>query len=333
MRWWAQKMRSRFLKVSLFVLVPLLALAQSESTFHDSLPRHETSQNIELHGVIRGLPPDSHNCSIELSENRLGGVVQKVDCQPSGAFDFVQLPAGDYQLTVFLGAQQVSQQITLQAPHEELAIELANAQPAASSGEQTVSVAELQLPSKAREEFQKASEMMAEQKWDKADKHVLEALKSAPKYGKALALRAMLLLINKDFSSALSFATQAVTADPMLAVAQTVRAAALNATGQTQPAQLAAEQSLRISDSWQARFELAKALIGEGHLRHGLAELNRAGDAAPQSTADIYLVRAAVLFNLKDLQGSRQNLEEFSKLRPADPRGAKLNSLLAAGAR
>jgi hypothetical protein len=55
---------------------------------------------------------------------------------------------------------------------------------------------------------------------------------------------------------------------------------------------------------------------------------NRASEVAPQSTADILLIRGAVLVNLKSPQGSRKNLEQISKLRAGDPRAAKPGGLL-----
>jgi Flp pilus assembly protein TadD len=141
-------------------------------------------------------------------------------------------------------------------------------------------------------------------------------------------MRAVVMLANRELDSALQTANQSMSIDPTLAMTQFVRASVLNLMGNAREAELAAEQGLRLSPSWQGHFEIAKAMATQQRFHEALAELDKAASSAPKDTSEIFLVRTAVLIQLQDFAGAQTNLHEFMKLKPGDPRAHDMQVFL-----
>jgi tetratricopeptide (TPR) repeat protein len=286
--------------------------------------RGSSADESELFGRVIGLT-DKTPCSVEL--NIAGATLpsERSICDSDGTFQFNRLERGVYKLVVNVGVDQYSEEVRVTSPREDVEVRL-------PSREQThgnaVSMVELQVPNKAKEELQKANEALVKGELNKADQHATEALEIAPRYARAMTLRAILMIAKQDFSTALRFANSAAAIDPMLPITQFVRASVYNSLGNPDQAQVAAEQGLRLDASWQGHFELARALMEKKDFKQALMEINRAAIKAPAQIADLFLMRASVLLHLKDVNGARENLNEFSKLRPGDARAEQLQSVI-----
>jgi tetratricopeptide (TPR) repeat protein len=185
------------------------------------------------------------------------------------------------------------------------------------------------IPSKAKDELQKAIQSFQHSDLGKANGYVAKALQVAPRFAEALTLQAVLQMAGNDFTSALQTLSRSATIDPKLPITHIVRASALNALGDARQAQAAAEEGIRLAgNSWQGHYELAKSLIGQQNFRQALPELDRAAQAAPSNFAELFLLRASAMFGLKDVNGARQNLREFTKLSPGDARSARMEQML-----
>jgi tetratricopeptide (TPR) repeat protein len=284
---------------------------------------------VVLYGIVRGIPPNT-TCMAEISGLKTAMTRQIAICGSDGSFEFKDLERGTYTLLMHLGTDEFSQTVFLVSSREEIEVQVPQrASTGPSRGpEQTVSASELRIPDKAKRELEIAEQLLQQGKLSKADQHLVEALQIAPRFARAMTMRAVVMLANRDLNSALQTVDAAISLDPTLAMTQFVRASVLNQMGYPREAELAAEQGLRLSPSWQGHFELAKAMSTQRRFHEALAELNIAGSAAPKDTSEIFLVRAAVLLQLQDFAGAQTNLNEFTKLSPGDARARDLQTWL-----
>jgi tetratricopeptide (TPR) repeat protein len=280
----------------------------------------------ELTGRVKGLRDDAV-CTVELSRAEFAGVVERAVCQQDGSFEFPPVKRGNYNLIIRVGTDQYSEELHVFESRQEIEVQIPTSRVNSESG--VVSVAELKIPDKARNELQKATDALAHGDLKKADEHATRALAEAPRFARAMTLKAVLLAAKKDFNAALQMINSASGIDANAPMTQFVRASVLNAVGNPREAQAAAERALQLGSSWQARYELAKALVGQGQYKQALAQINQAAVNAPPSFGELLLMRASVLFHLEDLIGARESLTEFLKQNPGDARGAKMQALLA----
>src|SRR3954463_13833925 len=239
--------------------------------------RGSSADESELFGRVVGLP-ERTACSVEL--NSVGSALpsERAMCDGDGTFQFNRLERGVYKLVVNVGVDQVSEEVRLMSPREDVEIRVpVQQQPHGNA----VSMVELQVPNKAKEELQKANEAMVKGELTKADQHATQALEIAPRFARALTLRAIVMIAKQDFNTALRFANSAAAIDPMLPITQFVRASVYNSLGNPNQAQVAAEQGLRLDGSWQGHFELARALMGKNEFKQALMEIDRAATKAP----------------------------------------------------
>jgi tetratricopeptide (TPR) repeat protein len=284
-----------------------------------------TKKDIHVDGTVAGLPAGSL-CSIELTSDDLIDALPSVPCF-GNTFQINDVRPGDYNLVVHYGIQQYSQEVTLMLPREELRIEIPQRKQASS--EAAVSVSQMEVPKKAKQELQKAIQSLNHADFNKATQHVLAALRVAPTFAKALTIEGVLEMAKQDFGSALQTLNHAAALDPMLPMTQFARASVLNSMGHARQAEMAAEEGLRLGgDSWQGHYELARSLYAQREVQESLLEINRAATGAPKHFAEIYLLKASVLFDLSDTKGARENLNHFTGMQPGDTRSARLQQLL-----
>lgn len=298
----------------------LLCSAAAFAQFQDS-------DRSELSGTIVDLPKDAI-CTVELTSREHLASYLSTPCEADGTFEFNDLRRGTYTIMVHVGTDSFSDQVMVMLPREQVQVQFPKFASANPGGSGTVSVAELQIPDKAKEELDKANKSLAQGDLKEAEEHVNKSLEAAPRYARAMTVQAAIMLIKKDYPSALQLLNTSAEIDASNQMTHIERAAALNALGRSHEAQLAAEQSLRLGDLWQGHLELAKALIGQKMYRQALTELNEAQGSTQNSVADLFLMRASVLFHLRDYDQAQVNLDAFEKLSPNDARIAPLQTLL-----
>ena len=289
---------------------------------------NQAGNSASIHGTISGSESASI-CSVELRSAN-GFTLQHEACSPAGFF-FTGLPRGQYVVAVQAGTRRVEQQVDAEMEHTEVQLQLPKDQPPPQQGSVgTVSVGEMMVPEKARGLMEKAANLVSESKFKQAEQILEEALKIAPRFSRALALRAVIDVQNRDLAAALESANSAVASDAQLPFAQFVRAMVLNATGKFKDAMVAAQQGLRTDDSsWQGHYEMAHALFGTGDLAAALREVGRAEGLAPKNFADIHVLKTVILVNSNLLSQAEQELAQLHKTAGHDPRIQQLDAMLA----
>ncbi|HZU21278.1 MAG TPA: carboxypeptidase-like regulatory domain-containing protein, partial [Terriglobales bacterium] len=126
-------------------------------------------------GVLAGSVRDASNRPVKDArvEVRLLGSAQTVAAaytSGDGQFEIDNLPLGNYEVVITHGLAQDRQQIAVEGSGAPLRFRLSEASTAdAKAGtSSTVSVAEMKVPKKARQHFEKASEALKKQNLDEA---------------------------------------------------------------------------------------------------------------------------------------------------------------------
>lgn len=250
------------------------------------------------------------NTQIDLRDVNTGTTVSTGYSKINGAFQFTNVPFGEYEVVALHGVDTTQQRVRVDfAPSDvTLRLNVPEAEPGSSN---TVSVTALRVPEKAQDEFRKGTEAFAKKKYDDAEKHTDKALQILPNYAQALTLRGLLKVNKGDLPGGQKDFETAISSDSNYALAYFAMGASLNSAGKFAEAQRTLEQGLRINPaSWQGYFELSKSVLGQHDFRNALKYVLKAesfGAAYPP----IYLVKAHALLGLKDYEEAAAEFEHY----------------------
>ena len=241
-----------------------------------------------------------------------GTVVASGYSLPNGSFSFIDLPGGRYELRAMSGLLEARERVDTQSLDQQVTLQLAQPSARASGGGATVSVVEMRIPDKAKKEFEKAEQAFARHKLDEAQAHCAKALEASPTYSRALTLTALLDLSNNKLEDAAHLAEQAVKSDYNYGLGYVVLTSVYNAMRRYDDAFRTIEHAIPlVPNSWQAHFEMAKALLGKGDFQRALVSSDRALQTAKQDYPLIHLVRAHALLGLKSYTDAMTELEKY----------------------
>jgi tetratricopeptide (TPR) repeat protein len=263
----------------------------------------------QIHGASGG-----QACRVELREV-LTGESDVQDCANGGRFEFSPVRISRYTITVWLGTQEQQQQLAMRLPEEEVDFTF-NSNTGASPGA-LVSVEDLQVPETAVRELRKASDALGKSDLISAEQHVEKSLSIAPRFGRAVVLKAAILLLKGDLTGAEGESAMAVSLNPKLPVAHIVRASVLNGLHRWEEAQRSANYALQLEgNSWEAHYELSRSYAGIGTLSSALAESEKAQKAAPPEFAGLPLLRAAIFEKMQNHEAAVRELKRYSAFHP-----------------
>ena len=302
------------------VLVFLLAISTTVFAQHGSFSPMRSSSNLALSGQV--LTPDGHgvrDARVEVHDVMTGGTITAGYSLPNGSFSFNNVPPGQYEVLVMSGLQEAHERVILERMDQQVTLRIAEPVNRPGSGA-TISVAEMRVSDKARKEFDKAKEAFDKQKLDEARAHCAKSLAVAPTYSRALTLNALLDLSDNKLEDAVVKAEQAIKSDYGYGMGYVVLGAIYNGMQRYEDAVRTLDRGIPlVPNSWQAHFEMAKALLGKGDFQRALVSADHAIQIAPASYAPVHLVRAHVLLGLKSYQDAMVELEKYIG---ADPNGS-----------
>src|SRR5262245_14655038 len=182
------------MKVSLVTvfIVLLCTLLTSAQIPHD--PQEVLSGTLHY---VNGQPVS--DARIEVHNIRTGAVIASGYTNGVGGFELANVPAGIYEIVAISGLSEVRERINFpSAPNINLTVPNAARTPTDTGGSSTVSVAQFQVPKKARELFKKAQAAARKQKPDEESKYLAGALEVYPDFADALTLRGIRKLDNNQ---------------------------------------------------------------------------------------------------------------------------------------
>jgi len=157
-------------------------------------------------------------------------------------------------------------------------------------------VASLRIPQKAWAHFEKAKNAAERNRPAEAERESAKALEIAPRFAEVYLFRAMQQMRGHDFQAAMASAEAARQADPGGMWTNVVLAGAYNGMQRYVEARAALNTARQAeADTWQAKYEQARAEIGLGHVEEALRLSAEALDSAPETFADARLVRGNAL--------------------------------------
>jgi tetratricopeptide (TPR) repeat protein len=258
---------------------------------------------------------------VELRDGNTGQMVNTAYTGAGGSFEFTELAQGFYQVVALLGTQQTEERVQVDSWSTMVNLRLPIGRAARDdNGTNSISVAQYQVPEKAREELRKAREASVKGRLDDAQAHLGKALEIHPDYADALTLRAILKLSSRDTEGAMVDLERAIQCDSSYGMAYLVLGSAFNIESKFDDAIRVLEQGERLApDAWQAYFELGKAYAGKNEYEAAVRQLDRAQTMAPPDYPLIHLVRAHVLMQLSRFTDAVADLETYLEKNPSGP--------------
>jgi tetratricopeptide (TPR) repeat protein len=276
------------------------------------------------------------NVAIRLS-TEAGQIVSTTYSDPSGQYNFEDLPAANYVLSIkvegFQPVQQDARLTTIPSLTANIALHKSEGErPEFGTGNaagDSVSARELSLPSKAQDALAKGKDRLY-QKHDPAGsipffKKVLEI---SPRFYDAYYLEGIAYTQQAQLDDAESAFRQAIDgsdhhyAEPCFALASL-----LTDKKQFDDATRLSREGLKADpEAWRGYYELARALLGEGKF----AEAETNGSEARKRKTDfpgLYLILANIHMQLHKNEAVLEDVEAYLKLEPAGPASAQARTL------
>lgn len=175
------------------------------------------------------------------------------------------------------------------------------------------------LAPKAKEAFEKSLEALRDNKLDKAQKQIDEALKLAPSHPDVLYVQGVIFLRRAQWDKAQAVLEKATQLDPKHTRALSALGMAFVDAGKYPEAVAPLQQALALDPSaWEAHWALGKAYYAQGQYDQAVVESQEAlkqSKGGPQAE----LLVAQALTAVGRYEDSAQTLREFLKSHPDDP--------------
>jgi Tfp pilus assembly protein PilF len=328
----------------LLLALGLPAFAQHPSDpFGPSLSQNSQTQGMEdgdngpaprsIMGTLSGSVLDikNHpvdNALVSLRDLSTGMSVTTTYTTPDGSFEFSNLQHRSYELVVTAGLAEARQRVDVVGGMSSILVRFPTLQ-ADYSGQSTVSVADMKVPSKARNELHKAEQNMDKKNWGEARKQLTKALEIHPGYSQAHMLLGLLNAQEQRPQEAAAEAEKAVQCDPSNAMAFVALASIYNWTQHYTDAVRALDSGTRLApNAWQIYLEMAKARLGMRELPAALQQAEKAEQLCPSDFPSIHLVKAHVLIELKDYPKATAELEQYIRRVPQGSESASARRTL-----
>ena len=300
-----------------------------------------SSESGAIHGnvvTLNGKP--EQNVHVQIHDFRTGRILGSVETDLSGGFRFDMLSYGNYEIIATDGIASVRQDVEVESSFSTVNLRLNTSDPnAAPSRNGLVSIAELEVPQRARDAYVKAQDAMMKHQPEKISKYLQKALEICPTYAPALTMRGVLLLDKGELTSAIDDFDKAIHADSSYALAHAGMATVLNRLNKFDDALRAAERASTLNpNSWQPYYEMAKSYVGKADYQRALQQLTHARAQMTQDFAPLHLLRASAFLALKNYSDAVAELKFFLRIVPendataseAKDALAKINAFMSA---
>lgn len=265
-----------------------------------------------VHGSV--VTQDGHplaDSRVEVRDISTGIVVASGYTGLRGTFEVPNLTRGSYEITANHGISEASQRISPDGMDVSFELRMPHTSSGIGKGD-TVSVAQMEVPGKAKHELEQARKDIQKHKTDSAKKHLAKALKIYPMYSDALTTRALMSMDDGNNNAALDDLDLAIKSDPNNATAYTAIAAAYNSEKKFDDALRSVDRAIPLNPtSWQAYFERSKAQLGKGQFDAALASITKAEGLTAKPFSPIYLVKGHALLGMKEYSAAIGQFEKY----------------------
>jgi tetratricopeptide (TPR) repeat protein len=284
-----------------------------------------------ISGIVH--TPQNHgvpNARIEVHDGK-GTIVASTYSGPNGAFQLANLRPGRYEVVAISGLAEAREQLILDRSDNSVSLQISGNNGASDAGTaDSVSVADMQVPEKARKALNKARELLAKHRTNDAQKQLARALEIYPHYSEALRERGILSFVNGQVEQAQNDLGQAIKYDPNNGMAYIALAAIFNNQDKFDDAARALDRGVALMPNvWQGYFELARMDLGKGNFADALRNSTKAQELSDTDYAPLHLVRAHALIGVKNYVEAETELEAYLQREPADQYTAQVRQTLS----
>jgi len=257
-------------------------------------------------------------------ESAVGGVDAECNTVDGGKCRLIPQSSGIYIVRLRAsGYREESQRVELTGvPHAYVTFTLRRvagddgASPAADAPGTTVDVGQVNIPEKARQEFDKGETALRGKNPDEGVKHFQKAVKLYDNYPQAYRMLGEAYLEQQDWPKAEAALKKSVELDPKLAASYVDLGAIANQQHNYPAAEEALKKGLELSpDSSAGKYELAKAYWATGRWQDAEPLVRDTVKAQPD-LASAHVLLANILLKKRDAAGALHEYEEYLRLEP-----------------
>jgi len=276
-------------------------------------PRHDVAVGL-ISGVVK-TPDDQGVSYATVSIQGAGTPVVTTTTREDGRFELPNVPSGHYEVTASHELLQSRAEVDVTAGTSWVTLTV----PASAehgSSQAVVSVQQLAVPGKARNELQKARDSIRQKKWSDAAVHIEKALRLWPRYAAALVCRAGLDLIRDVPELAQADAEKAIEYDPKEGEAYIVLGSTYNRLQRWDDALRTLSYGVALVHSWPGYYEISKALLAKGKFPEALQQADKASTMVPANYGPLHVVKGYAYLGLGDNVAASQELETYLRMQP-----------------
>ncbi|MGH9519275.1 MAG: hypothetical protein ACRD2D_06475 [Terriglobales bacterium] len=184
----------------------------------------------------------------------------------------------------------------------------------------TVSLNDLEAPSKARSKLAEANKALRKLNLAKAWKLANEAISAAPNWGKAYLVRGVLSMESRNYESAQQDLATAVERDPHSAIALTELGKLYSTTGHFEMSDLYLRRALAIEPVlWPTYFEMADLDLKRGNYSEAEKMAEYSEFSTPPAPPPSHFLAGEAAFHLHDWKTAQIEFRSFLALTPPTP--------------
>jgi predicted Zn-dependent protease len=197
-----------------------------------------------------------------------------------------------------------------------------------ASGDE-IDVSKVNIPDKARQEYEKGKAALQQKKPDDAEKHFQKALKQYEKYPEAYRMLGEACLEQQNFRTAEKALQRSIELQPRFAAAYVDLGAVLNQTKDYAAAEQALKKGLELSpDAAAAKYELAKTYWALGRWQEAAPYAVDSVKEQPQ-LAPAHVLLGNIRLKQHDPAGALQEYNEYLRLAPDGMMAGQVKEMVA----
>jgi tetratricopeptide (TPR) repeat protein len=308
-------------RAAVIALAVLLVLPLSTSA--QSFPSRSRVHSEAVSGVVlnaQGKPVA--DARVDVIDLRTGRVLESTYSGATGGFEIDGGAMREVEIVATSGILQARERASIAGFGATVTLRLpgqAEAEGVATS-DHTVSVRQLRVPRRAAGELARAQRALNKGDLDRAQHHIKRALERHQHFPEALTLRAVLKVHDEDVAGAIEDLERALAIDADHVMAYIVMAATFNDTHEYEKAVRSADRALSLApNTWQAHFEMGKAMLALGDHKAALDQFGSAERLSPKEYLPLHLARAHALLGLQDYDTATAALQQYLAGEPEGP--------------
>ncbi len=321
-------------RIAVLLVVFLLTVAAAAQRANQGVPDRQSNQfSVDVRIVTDDEQPIGENVRVQLLKSG-GSTVAEVMAM-SGRAQFAGIAPGAYSVRVSgVTIEELTTPVFEVRPAglnlmQFLHVKLRPQGGTTGSKQGSVSAQDLNIPPKAKKEFNKAGDAMQEADWEKANEHLEKAVAIYPKYAAAYNNLGAVAMRQNDLPRAQSWFEKAIELNDSSGSAYVNLGRLYLKKRDFEGAARLMGRSLAVDpNNPEALAMLADCEVAGGHYDEAIANVRRVHAVAHERFAVAHLIAAAAYEKQNHAKDAGAEYEQFLKEDPNSPRAASARRAL-----